>query len=546
MTTENSIKQPLIAGLLARVSTSRQENEATIESQIAEIKTRIEADGNTLPNGNIFLDDGWTGEMLARPGLDAMRDAATSGAFQVLYVYDRGRISRVFAYQEIVIEELTDKGIQFVTLHDVQATTPEEHVLQAMQGVFHEYERVKIAERMRRGKLYKARNGVVINGSAPFGYKYVKKTETTPTHFEVNGEEAEIVRKIFHWIGIDRISIKEVIRRLYNLGVKPRRRKSEFWTNGPILRMLGCETYDKGLIFYNKTEACVAKKPLKHDKYKKIKKGSRKARPREDWIPFKVEPLLTEPGIFDKVQQVLAFNQRHSHSLKAQRFPYLLTGQIYHGCGGRMAGDGSCKENHFYYRCAARTQCRPDGLPKSDCRIPGVNAAVMDGLFWIKLREHLSDPDFIRRQTEEYLVERVRQNEAYNDGKLRLEEQIEKIKEEEGRYAKAYGAGSLEFEQFQGLIKDAKKRKLALGAKIKDLEQRDGHIIIDQSKLGLYCAEMQNVLRELDFSDKRKTVQDIIDKVAVCDGGRVEVSGHLPLFNNKLEYEPISRNYRPG
>lgn len=216
------VKQPLIAGLYGRVSTGRQEDEATIESQIAEIKARIEAGGNTLPSGNIFL---------------------------------------------------------FVTLHDVQATTPEEHVLQAMQGVFHEYERVKIAERMRRGKLYKARNGVVINGSAPFGYWYIKKTETSPTHFEVNVEEAEIVRKIFHWIGIDRISIKEVIRKLYNLGVKPRRRKSEFWTNGPILRMLGCETYDKGLIFYNKTEACVAKKPLKHDKYKKIKKGSRKARP---------------------------------------------------------------------------------------------------------------------------------------------------------------------------------------------------------------------------------------------------------------------------
>ena len=74
----------------------------------------------------------------------------------------------------------------------------------------------------------------------------------------------------------------------------------------------------------------------------------------------------------------------------------------------------------------------------------------------------------------------------------------------------------------QGLIKDAKKRKLALGAKIKDLEQRDGHIIIDQSKVGLYCAEMQNVLRELDFSDKRKTVQDIINEVTIREGGQVQ------------------------
>src|SRR3989344_4948733 len=154
----------MIAGLYARVSTSRQEDQETIESQVAEIKVRIEADGDMLPTENIFVDDGWTGEMLQRPGLDLMRDAALEGKFEALYVYDRGRLSRVFAYQEIIIEELLNKGVKFVTLHDVQAQTPEERVLQAMQGVFHEYERVKIAERMRRGKLYKARNGILING----------------------------------------------------------------------------------------------------------------------------------------------------------------------------------------------------------------------------------------------------------------------------------------------------------------------------------------------------------------------------------------------
>jgi site-specific DNA recombinase len=67
------------------------------------------SDGNLLSEEHIYKDDGWTGEMLQRPGLDAMRDAAVAGAFQVLYVYDRGRLSRVFAYQEIILEEILDK-----------------------------------------------------------------------------------------------------------------------------------------------------------------------------------------------------------------------------------------------------------------------------------------------------------------------------------------------------------------------------------------------------------------------------------------------------
>src|SRR3989337_4397805 len=148
----------MIAALYARVSTAKQEEQETIDSQVNEIRARIATDGHVLPEENVFQDDGWTGEMLVRPGLDLMRDAANEGKFEILYVYDRGRLSRVFAYQEVIIEEITNRGIKFVTLHDIDAVTAEERVLQAMQGVFHEYERVKIAERFRRGKLYKARN----------------------------------------------------------------------------------------------------------------------------------------------------------------------------------------------------------------------------------------------------------------------------------------------------------------------------------------------------------------------------------------------------
>src|SRR3990167_4376081 len=89
-------KQSLIAALYGRVSTNRQEEQETIESQLDEIKSKISEDGNILPRENIFIDDGWTGEMLQRPQLDAMLEAAKDSRFQVLYVYDRGRISRVF------------------------------------------------------------------------------------------------------------------------------------------------------------------------------------------------------------------------------------------------------------------------------------------------------------------------------------------------------------------------------------------------------------------------------------------------------------------
>ena len=57
-----------------------------------------------------------------------------------------------------------------------------EGVVQKIMGILHDFDRINIAEKFRRGKLHKARSGILINGSAKYGWKYIKKTETTPTN----------------------------------------------------------------------------------------------------------------------------------------------------------------------------------------------------------------------------------------------------------------------------------------------------------------------------------------------------------------------------
>jgi len=152
----------LIAGLYTRVSTGRQENEQTIESQIDEIKIRVEADGNVLSDKHIFLDDGWTGSMLARPALDNLRDAIKRQEIGILYVYDLGRLSRDFTHQLLLIKEIEEANVKFISLHDINPENEEQSFIRNILGSFHAYERIKIAERFRRGKLYKAKNGIVI------------------------------------------------------------------------------------------------------------------------------------------------------------------------------------------------------------------------------------------------------------------------------------------------------------------------------------------------------------------------------------------------
>jgi site-specific DNA recombinase len=537
--TDTLNQRPLIAGLYARVSTSNQEVQETIESQVEEIKLRIAADGNVLAQENIFLDDGWTGEMLQRPGLDLMRDAAMAGSFEVLYVYDRGRLSRVFAYQEIILEEVTNRDIKFVTLHDVAAQTAEEKVLQAMQGVFHEYERVKIAERMRRGKLYKAKNGVLINGSALYGYTYIKKTDTTPAHYEINEDEARVVKMIFEWVAIDRLSLQEVRKKLYELHIPPRKHKSEFWTKGPIVRLLQNESYFNGTIYYYKSEAVVARKPIKNTKYKKVKRTSRKARSRGEWIPFQVPPIIEYKSLFEKVQKILTNNKKYAR--KNRKYDYLLSGLAYCECGQRRVGDGYSKGGNHYYRCAERIYKFP---MEKKCAVHGVNAVILDGFLWVELQKFLNDPETLKHQATEWLKKEVLRSSVDEQEKKKLLTGLGKIHEEELRYAKVYGSGTLEFEQFETLMKDLKKKKLSYEAQIKEMDIVPSAAVIDDTQIEALCEEAQAVIRELDLEDKKKTIHDIIDKVVIHDEGKIEVRGHVPLFTHNMAYEPIHRHCR--
>jgi len=532
------VTTPMIAAIYVRVSTGRQEQEATMESQLDEVRTKIKADGHILPPENIFIDDGWTGEILQRPDLDRMRDFAREGRFQILYVYDRGRISRIFAHQEIVIEELTDRSIKFISLHDVTANTPETRVLQAMQGVFHEYERVKIAERMRRGKMYKARSGVLINGSALYGYNYIKKTDKKPTHCQLNEEEVRVILMIFDWVGNERISLHEVIRRLYDKGIPPRKRKSEFWTKGPIVRMLRCESYVTGIVYYNKSEAVVAKHPIKNEKYKKVKRNSRRARLHDEWIPYNNVPIvIKDRNLFDRVQKILYLNQKYAR--KNRKYNYLLTGLVRGECGHLYSGDGCSKNGHFYYRDTERISSFP--LPRK-CTSPGVNAVILDTLVWRELVKYFTNPSLLKQQAVEWLKSQVF-NEGERLEKAKLSAFINKIAEEEKRYSKAYGEGILEFEQFKELTKETNKRKLAHQNQIDQLKQQKSHSVIT-IQVNELIEEVKKVLQTLDLYNKMQVVRDIIDKVILKERTGVEVWAHIALpAIQKLGYEPISRNY---
>lgn len=158
--------------LYARVSSDQQTEAHTIASQVAALRQRVAADGVTLSEEAVFLDDGYSGTTLVRPALERLRDRAAAGALDRLDVHSPDRLARKYAYQALLLEELQRAGLEVLFLNRPLGQTPEDELLLQGQGVIAEYERAKILERTRRGRRHAAQTGSVsVFSCAPYGYR---------------------------------------------------------------------------------------------------------------------------------------------------------------------------------------------------------------------------------------------------------------------------------------------------------------------------------------------------------------------------------------
>lgn len=525
----------LRAALYARVSTELQKDEETVQNQLSEIRQAIKDDGNTLIESCEYVDEGWSGAILERPSLDNMRADAREKKFDILYVYDKGRLARKYVYQEIVIEELTNLEIIFKSLHDINGISAEEKLMGGVMGIFHEYERMKISERFRIGKLNKVRSGKLLGYQAPYGYDYIpikgKGLDKINGMFVINEEESKVVRMIFEWIGIECVSIKEVIRRLYDLGITPKKQKRDTWTNGPIHRMLKNETYI-GQHHYYKSESVITKNPTaktqKKYQNRHSMKGSRKTRPREEWLVVEV-PRIINDELFEKAKSQIKSNGKHSQRFKKN--PYLFGGLIYCSCGTVRTGEG--QNGHFYYRCTDRLLKFPK--PRT-CFESGVNVQVLDTVGWAKLCELMTDPTLLQKQIDRYAEEKkLLAGQSPKKDELRM--QIKTLEQEERRYVKAWGIGTMSETVYTDQMNSVARRRKEL-TDLLNKPEANKLAQLQEIDLETSVEPFKKYLENLGYEDKLFTVRKIVDKI-IATKETVRICGKIPAYATSLTINKV-------
>ncbi len=121
--------------LYARGSSEQPAEAKTIESQLAEVRARIGADGFELKGVLEFVEDGDSGTILARPALERLRDVAAAGGIDRLYVHNPDRLARHYAYQVLLVDELNQAGVDLVFLNHPVGQTAEDQLLLQVQGM---------------------------------------------------------------------------------------------------------------------------------------------------------------------------------------------------------------------------------------------------------------------------------------------------------------------------------------------------------------------------------------------------------------------------
>src|SRR6516165_6564847 len=444
---------PLQAAIYARVSSERQAETHTVASQLAALRARVAQDGLALSEEVQFIDEGYSGATLVRPALERVRDLAAAGALDRLYVHSPDRLARKYAYQVLLLDELHRAGVEVVFLNRELGRTPEDDLLLQVQGMMAEYERAKIIERHRRGKLHAARVGSVnVLSGAPYGYRYVTKHEGGgQARYDLIPDEARVVRQVFEWIGRERLSIGEVCRRLMRAGARTRTGRT-VWERSVVWAMLTNPAY-MGSAAFGKTRQGPLRPQLRAQRHRPLQ--PRRARsdydvPPAEWLPIAV-PAIVDPEVFAAVQEQLQENRRHARqSQRGAR--YLLQGllQCQH-CGYAFYGkplSPSARKNrpraYAYYRCLGTDASRFGGerlCPNTQVRTDRLELAV-----WQEVCTLLAHPE---RLAEEYRRRLQPETRAKRTPLATIEDQISKGRQGVARLIDSYAESLIDKSEFE-------------------------------------------------------------------------------------------------
>lgn len=528
-----------IAAIYARVSSDQQREEKTIASQTAALIEFARQENYQVPDEWIFEDEGYSGASLLRPGLERVRDLAAEGQIQAVLALSPDRLSRKYAYQVLLTEELARHGVDMVFIKAPHSETPEDQLLLQFQGMIAEYERAQILERSRRGKLHRAKLGEVsVLSGAPYGYRYVRKTDETAAYYEIIEAEADVVRKVFNLYTVERLSIGMITRQLTELGVPTRKQKNR-WERSVIWAMLRNPAY-QGRACFGKTGMAARQRitrPLRLRGGFAESNSANHERPRTEWLEIPVPALVSEET-FALAQENLEYNKQHSPRRTIE--PSILQGMVHcRQCSYALyrSSARTSARKIYYYRCSGSDAYRHGG--NAICDQKPIRQDLLDQLVWDEVLRLLEDPTLIQNE----LNRRLEAARESSPTQLRLEtlnRDIIRVRKSIERLLTAYQEELLSLDELRVRMPPLRQREQAMQAELQAINNqttdRAAYLRLAET-LTAFLERLRSSAQTLDIAQRQKIMRLLVKEVIVGKD-LITIKHSIPRHTGASEANP--------
>ena len=463
-----------------RISTDEEHQPYSLEAQTERLKAYVK----TQPDWELSrsFSDQMSGVGLERPGLTRALREAKASRFDLLLVYRVDRLARSVRGLAHILEELDNAGVGFRSATEpFDTTSPAGRMMVQMLGVFAEFERATIVDRVIAGMERKASRGGWCGGYRPYGYNYDAETGFLVPH----DVEAAMVPVIFDLYANKRLGSRIVANWLNDRGYRTRQGRQ--WSHASVVTVLRNRVY-VGEIFF-----------------------------RDSYHPAP-HPKLIDGRLFEKAQRLLTERGEDRSKRASNSSDYLLSSLMFCDvCGKRYVGASATGRNrtYHYYLCFSRQR-----YGKKACASKRLSARELEEKVMESIIKTYEDSGLIEAGVQEARKRAEELRPQLKEELSAVEGEIKRVNDTVDRYLAAFEKGTMpealcgkRLDELSDRSRELRLRKEEL---LEAAEQKRVEAPIPKEVRALR-KKVLNVFKCGDSKAKKAILQSLIHEIRIGD-----------------------------
>jgi site-specific DNA recombinase len=493
-----------------RISTDEEMQPHSLEAQAQ----RLEAYVQSQEDWRIVrrFEDKASGATLERSGLKRAVQEAEAGRFDLLLVYRVDRLARSVRGLAQLLEQLDNAGVAFRSASEPFDTTSSAgRMMVQMLGVFAEFERATIVDRVIAGMERKASKGEWTGGARPFGYR----PDAERRHLEPDPAEAPLVRELFERYARRLEGTATLAAWLTERGYRTKHGKP--FSAKAVLTILRNRAY-LGEVYYRGTHYAAPHQPL------------------------------IEEAVFDRAQEILASRSGDYSLRRSNQSDYLLTGLVSCAhCNQRYVGAAATSKSgrYRYYVCFTRQRYGSKHCPGDRLRADHLEDAIIHQLQHVLRDEPLLETAIRNAHAELDADKPRREAEA-----SQLATEIAKIEAALARYFDAFEDGSLDTASCGPRVKDLTARLRGLQGRQAELAATTADLAphaLTAADIATLAGQISQAFRDGDAHHQKALLQALVTEIRVEGKANIQPYFAIPAVRPPTGsvpptgFEPVRR-----